>query len=111
MRPNGSRHCGYDVRLNPRTEIVVILYNRYLRGGGLDRMRGARVLACVLAPLVACTPGITVVGGTVSGPSPRTDTTPVVVSTPQSRITWPVRVREHVDLWLHGFAPCRRIRP
>jgi hypothetical protein len=87
---------------------VVIPLSKYLRGGALDRMRGARmlacVLACVLAPVLACAPGITVVGGTVSGPSPRADTTPVVISTPQSRITWPVRVREHVDLWLHGFA-------
>jgi hypothetical protein len=59
----------------------------------------ARILAitCALPFIFACaTTGGGAGGPVTTGPSPDQTTPPGVV--------WPMKVREHVDLWLHGFA-------
>ena len=57
----------------------------------------ARVALVALAP-AACTPAR-------SAPPPGTGPLPLPTSTAAPlRAAWPVRPREHVDLWLHGLA-------
>lgn len=59
----------------------------------------ARTLAmmCALPFVFACaTTGAGGGGPVTTGPAPNQTTPPGVV--------WPMKVREHVDLWLHGFA-------
>lgn len=54
------------------------------------------LLAALLAGSAACMQsGRSVVVATTSGTEP---------TAPSRPVTWPLRVREHVDLWLHGFA-------
>lgn len=63
---------------------------RHLRAEGLTRARRAGLAAVAIALLAAgC-----------AGPQTRADPLRPVARGPQ----WPVKSREHVDLWLHGFA-------
>ena len=62
------------------------------------RVRGSLATAGVLA-LVACA---TTGTGTTTGTPTRTTTAQGDVA-PRDQV-WPVVTREHVDLWLHGFA-------
>jgi hypothetical protein len=68
----------------------------------MSRLRHA-VLG-LLALSAACTPGTT--PSPAPGPSPdaRTTPNPSAGPTPLLNTTWPVRTREHVDLWLHSYA-------
>ncbi|MGZ8469633.1 MAG: hypothetical protein ACXW61_08925, partial [Gemmatirosa sp.] len=49
-----------------------------------------------------------VLGGCAGGAAPETAPAPsggtTAGATPQPAAVWPLRTREHVDLWLHGFA-------
>jgi hypothetical protein len=60
--------------------------------GTLTHMRSSLLIA---AAALACAPPVTVSTG------PEAGTADAVLSPDQP---WPVRTREHVDLWLHGFA-------
>ena len=70
----------------------------------------ASVLFC-LGFLTACAPGV-IVTGAPTPVGPAADTTPAVPAVPAPPLVrapvvaspWPIRVREHVDLSLHGFA-------
>ena len=42
-------------------------------------------------------------GGGTPGPAP-SPTTPTSQQTTTAAIRWPIKTRQHVDLWLHGFA-------
>lgn len=62
----------------------------------------ARCFFATALALAACAPGVTIESSPAPSPAPdstRTAGTVPVVAVP----AWPVRVREHVDLWLHGF--------
>jgi hypothetical protein len=67
------------------------------------RSSARRFLSVALSlALAACAPGVTIESSpapTAAPDSTRTAGTVSVVAVP----AWPVRVREHVDLWLHGF--------
>src|SRR6266540_5317314 len=59
----------------------------------------SRFLICVIASSACATAG-TGGGATTSG----TTTPPASQQVTPAAIRWPVKTREHVDLWLHGFA-------
>ena len=64
---------------------------------------GIRVVAMAAAAilLAACASA----GGGAGGPAPDVGTGPTGDQDQTSRdAVWPVKTREHVDLWLHGFA-------
>jgi hypothetical protein len=58
-------------------------------------------LGCVA--LIAAA-GCASVGGGAGGPASGTPTPTPDQSTGQQNVVWPVKTREHVDLWLHGYA-------
>ncbi|MEO8563020.1 MAG: hypothetical protein ABI601_13140 [bacterium] len=62
--------------------------------------RSAGVL--LLAAALACASGGTVTPA--PGPSPASGSVPQGGQPPLVQTTWPVRTREHVDLWLHSYA-------
>jgi hypothetical protein len=73
-----------------------------------EQVARVRSLVFMLSGVVAlsapgCAPGVTIESSPAPAPAGTADTaTPAtvpVVAVP----AWPVRVREHVDLWLHGF--------
>ncbi len=55
-------------------------------------------LAGILAGILACASSTAGSGGAAPAHTPET-----VIATPP-RLPWPVKTRENVDLWLHGFA-------
>ena len=60
--------------------------------------------AC-LAPLVAATLAACAgAGGPSTAPTPTSGGAAGAQTVPQPAAVWPLRTREHVDLWLHGFA-------
>jgi hypothetical protein len=67
-----------------------------------------RTLTLAAAALVAVACGGSQGGATAGGaPAPATSSSTSPTSgthTPSGATTWPVKTREHVDLWLHGFA-------
>jgi hypothetical protein len=56
----------------------------------------------LLAGASACAGGAQ--GGAASAPAPGAGTGAGGATAPAAAQTWPVKTREHVDLWLHGFA-------
>jgi hypothetical protein len=62
-----------------------------------------RLGTAVFALACACAPAISSVPGQGSSPAPVPRTT-AAATTPLMPGTWPVRTREHVDLWLHAYA-------
>jgi hypothetical protein len=68
-----------------------------------SRRRTARAAAALLMGLeVACATGATVTPA--PGPSPASGASTPAGPAPLVQTTWPVRTREHVDLWLHSYA-------
>ena len=63
----------------------------------MKAMRRAVALCCAAA-LVGCSSGGQ--GGAAGAPTPAAGQT----STASASAVWPIKTREHVDLWLHGFA-------
>ncbi len=62
--------------------------------------RAACLAPLVAATLAACAGG----GGPSTAPTPTTGGAAGSQTAPQPAVVWPLRTREHVDLWLHGFA-------
>jgi len=62
----------------------------------LVRMFGVAAAAGIVAACASVGGGA---GGTATSGGPATDQTPGAPD-----VVWPVKTREHVDLWLHGFA-------
>lgn len=54
--------------------------------------------------VLACAPRTVVVSSTPAGATPATSTEPGTAPVARTPDRWRVDVREHVDLWLHGFA-------
>jgi hypothetical protein len=69
---------------------------------GLRRRAAHLAVVLFLGAGVACASGGRVTP--VPGPSPTTGTTTQSGAAPLVQTTWPVRTREHVDLWLHSYA-------
>ena len=68
----------------------------------LDRAgRGLAVVALLLSAGCATAGTATRVPGASTGGG---ETTTQAGTTPAVQVTWPVRTREHVDLWLHAYA-------
>ncbi|HET7456590.1 MAG TPA: hypothetical protein VFJ74_02980 [Gemmatimonadaceae bacterium] len=67
-----------------------------------------RTLALVASAVgftVACAGGAAQSGGAASAPAPTSGSTTTAGGAATTTATvWPVKTREHVDLWLHGFA-------
>lgn len=68
--------------MNTRTSSAKVAFVGTLLGALLG------TLACASAP----------------APAARTATTASQAATPAPAVLWPIKTREHVDLWLHGFA-------
>lgn len=67
------------------------------------RRRTVRAAGALLLGLaLACASGATVTPA--PGPSPASGTSTQSGPAPLVQTTWPVRTREHVDLWLHSYA-------
>ena len=66
----------------------------------LRSARAACLAPLAVATLAACAGG----GGPETAPTPTTGGAAGTQTTPQPAVVWPLRTREHVDLWLHGFA-------
>ena len=68
------------------------------------RGRAIALVVALAATLGACASGST--PSPASGPMPdaRSTATPVAGPTPLATAAWPVRTREHLDLWLHTYA-------
>ena len=65
--------------------------------------RAARIAgALILVGVAACASGGTVTPA--PGPSPSSGASSPAGPAPLVQSTWPVRTREHVDLWLHSYA-------
>jgi hypothetical protein len=62
----------------------------------MKRQFRAFAVACAVASAAACA---STGAGTAGTPIPNPDQLP-----PRPDVIWPMKVREHVDLWLHGFA-------
>ena len=62
--------------------------------------RAACLASLLAATLTACAGG----GGPSTAPTPTPGGAGGAQTTPQPAVVWPLRTREHVDLWLHGFA-------
>jgi hypothetical protein len=58
----------------------------------------------LFALCAACAPGSGPTPSTSPPPDARTTTNPVAGPTPLVNVAWPVRTREHLDLWLHAYA-------
>jgi hypothetical protein len=70
---------------------------------GRSPRRTARAAAALLLGLeLACASGGTVTPA--PGPSPASGSSTQSSPAPLVQTTWPVRTREHVDLWLHSYA-------
>ena len=68
-------------------------------------MRAARpIIALCVAVLAACGGGGGAQGGAGGAPAPAPSSGQAAGTTTPADQTWPIRTREHVDLWLHGFA-------
>jgi hypothetical protein len=67
-------------------------------------MNSRTIAAALLGLLVACAPGTRPSPSTTPPPDARTTSNPNAGPTPLVSTTWPVRTREHVDLWLHTYA-------
>src|SRR5215218_9821283 len=65
----------------------------------MKRLVAVLPMASAAALLAACAPVGGGSGGTVTDGGPATDQ-----NTGSPGVVWPVKTREHVDLWLHGFA-------
>src|SRR5438045_8482916 len=65
----------------------------------MKRLLKLFAVAPVISLLTACASVGGGPGGTVTNGGPSTDQT-----TGRPAIVWPIKVREHVDLWLHGYA-------
>ena len=64
-----------------------------------------RLAALALGLLAACQPGPVVVSSTPStGEAPTTTAPPGAPAPSATTMGWRIDAREHVDLWLHGFA-------
>jgi hypothetical protein len=63
-----------------------------------------RLTAAALLLAVACSPGNAPSPSPAPGPDARTPTNTNAGPTPMLNAAWPVRTREHLDLWLHGYA-------
>lgn len=63
-----------------------------------------RTAATALLLAAACTPGSTPSPSPSPGPDARTPTNTNAGPTPLLNAAWPVRSREHLDLWLHTYA-------
>lgn len=57
-----------------------------------------------LALTLACSPGTMPAPSTTPMPDARSTANPSAGPAPLVNTTWPVRSREHVDLWLHSYA-------
>src|SRR3954467_12507972 len=62
----------------------------------MKRQFRAFAVACAVASAAACA---STGAGTAGTPIPNPDQLP-----PRPDVIWPMKVREHVDLWLHGYA-------
>ena len=65
----------------------------------MKRLLKLFAVAPLISLLAACASVGGGAGGTVTNGGPSTDQT-----TGRPAIVWPIKVREHVDLWLHGYA-------
>lgn len=64
-----------------------------------------RIAAVALGIVAACQPGPVVVSSTPStGETPTTTAPPGAPAPSATKMGWRIDAREHVDLWLHGFA-------
>jgi hypothetical protein len=68
-----------------------------------DRLSRPVALCLLVVALVACASsgGQEEAGGT---PAPSSGTTAAATPTPSQNQPWPVKTRQHLDTWLHGFA-------
>src|SRR6476646_8468226 len=77
-------------------------YSKTARGAAIEEIMKRLVRAFAVALVVASAAACASVGpgpGTGGAPAPTPDQIP-----PRPAELWPMKVREHVDLWLHGFA-------
>lgn len=74
--------------------------NRTIRSRRTKRQLAATALLVV----AGCAPSTTSSRTPAPSPSPATPSSTQGGTTPLMQATWPVRTREHVDLWLHAYA-------
>ncbi|HEX7978192.1 MAG TPA: hypothetical protein VF461_06290 [Gemmatimonadaceae bacterium] len=74
--------------------------NRTIRSRRTKRQLAATALLVV----AGCAPSTTSSRTPAPSPSPATPSSTQGGTTPLVQATWPVRTREHVDLWLHAYA-------